>query len=259
MNTSPIGIFDSGIGGLSILKEINRVLPNENTIYLADNKNCPYGNKNISEIIKLSLKNTSVLIKMDCKIIVVACNTATTNAIKKIRNSFSIPIIGIEPAIKPALLNTKTNKIGVLATEMTLTSSLFNQTSNKFSDNIEIIEQIGFGLVDLIEEGGVNTEKTKQLLKSYLDPMLDSNIDQLVLGCTHYHFLVPIIRKIIPKEITIQDPNKVIAKQIKKILNRENLGNPLKNSYKNKVYVNGNTEIIRNIINSNGEVNFLDF
>ena len=89
--------------------------------------------------------------------------------------------------------------------------------------------------------------------------MLDSNIDQLVLGCTHYHFLVPIIRQIIPKEITIQDPNKVIAKQIKKILNRENLGNPLKNSYKNKVYVNGNTEIIKNIINSNGEVNFLDF
>ena len=142
---------------------------------------------------------------------------------------------------------------------MTLTSSLFNQTSNKFSDNIEIIEQIGFGLVNLIEKGDINTKKTKQLLKSYLDPMLDSNIDQLVLGCTHYHFLVPIIRQIIPKEITIQDPNKVIAKQIKKILNRENLENPLKNSYKNKVYVNGNTEIIKNIINSNGEVNFLDF
>jgi glutamate racemase len=136
---------------------------------------------------------------------------------------------------------------------------LFNQTSNKFSDNIEVIEQIGFGLVNLIEKGDINTEKTKQLLKSYLDPMLDSNIDQLVLGCTHYHFLIPIIRQIIPKEITIQDPNKVIAKQIKKILNRENLENPLKNSYKNKVYVNGNTEIIRNIINSNGEVDFLDF
>ena len=147
----------------------------------------------------------------------------------------------------------------MLATEMTLTSSLFNQTSNKFSDNIEIIEQIGFGLVNLIEKGDINTEKTKRLLKSYLDPMLDSNIDQLVLGCTHYHFLIPIIRQIIPKEITIQDPNKVIAKQIKKILNRENLENHLINSYKNKVYVNGNTEIITNIINSNGEVNFLDF
>ncbi len=259
MNNSPIGIFDSGIGGLSILKEINRVLPNENTIYLADNKNCPYGNKNISEIIKLSLKNASVLIEMNCKIIVIACNTATTNAIKEIRNSFSVPVIGIEPAIKPAILNTKTNKIGVLATEMTLTSNLFNQTSSKFSDNIEIIEQIGFGLVNLIEKGNINKENTKQLLKSYIDPMLDSNIDQLVLGCTHYHFLIPIIRQIIPEKITIQDPNKAIAKQIKKILKSENLENSLKSNYKNKVYANGNTEIINTIINSNGEVNSLDF
>ncbi len=196
---------------------------------------------------------------MNCKIIVIACNTATTNAIKEIRNSFSVPVIGIEPAIKPAILNTKTNKIGVLATEMTLTSNLFNQTSNKFSDNIEIIEQIGFGLVNLIEKGNINKENTKQLLKSYIDPMLDSNIDQLVLGCTHYHFLIPIIRQIISEKITIQDPNKAIAKQIKKILKSENLENSLKSNYKNKVYANGNTEIINTIINSNGEVNSLDF
>jgi len=259
MNTQPIGIFDSGIGGLSILKEINRVLPNENTIYLADNKNCPYGDKDTVEIVKLSLKNSSVLIDMNCKIIVVACNTATTNAIKEMRNSFSIPIIGIEPAIKPAILNTKTNKIGVLATEMTLTSDLFNQTSNKFSDKVEIIEQIGYGLVNQIEKGNINTENTRKLLKSYIDPMLDSNIDQLVLGCTHYYFLIPIIRQIITDKITIQDPNKAIAKQIIKILKSKNLENPLKSNYKNKVYANGDAEIIKNTINSNGEVNFLDF
>jgi glutamate racemase len=142
---------------------------------------------------------------------------------------------------------------------MTLTSNLFNQTSNKFSDNIEIIEQIGFGLVNLIEKGDINTENTKQLLKSYIDPMLDSNIDQLVLGCTHYHFLIPIIRQIIPEKITIQDPNKAIAKQIKKILKIENLENILKRNCKNKVYANGDTEVINTIINSNGEVNSLDF
>ena len=259
MNTQPIGIFDSGIGGLSILKEINKVLPNENTIYLADNKNCPYGNKDAIEIVKFSLKNSSVLIDMNCKIIVVACNTATTNAIKEMRNLFSIPIIGIEPAIKPAILNTKTNKIGVLATEMTLTSDLFNQTSNKFSDKVEIIEQIGYGLVNQIEKGNINTENTRKLLKSYIDPMLDSNIDQLVLGCKHYHFLIPIIRQIITEKITIQDPNKAIAKQIIKILKSKNLENSLKSNYKNKIYVNGGTEIIKNTINSNGEVNFLDF
>ena len=144
MNIHPIGIFDSGIGGLSILSEINKMLPNENTIYLADNKNCPYGNKSRKEIIKLSIKNASTLIKMGCKIIVIACNTATTNAIKEIRKSFEIPIIGIEPAIKPALTNTKTGKIGILATEKTLSSNVFNQTSNKFSNNIEIHEQIGY-------------------------------------------------------------------------------------------------------------------
>ena len=259
MNTQPIGIFDSGIGGLSILKEINKVLPNENTIYLADNKNCPYGNKDAIEIVKFSLKNSSVLIDMNCKIIVVACNTATTNAIKEMRNLFSIPIIGIEPAIKPAILNTKTNKIGVLATEMTLTSDLFNQTSNKFSDKVEIIEQIGYGLVNQIEKGNINTENTRKLLKSYIDPMLDSNIDQLVLGCTHYYFLIPIIRQIITEKITIQDPNKAIAKQIIKILKSKNLENSLKSNYKNKVYANGDAEIIKNTINSNGEVNFLDF
>ena len=196
---------------------------------------------------------------MNCKIIVIACNTATTNAIKEIRNSFAVPVVGIEPAIKPAIHNTKTNKIGVLATEMTLTSNLFNQTSKKFSDNIEIIEQTGFGLVNLIEKGNINKENTKQLLKSYIDPMLDSNIDQLVLGCTHYHFLIPIIRQIIPEKITIQDPNKAIAIQTKKILKRRNLENSLNSNFKNKIYANGSTEIINTIINSNGKVYSLDF
>ena len=152
MNANPIGIFDSGVGGLSILKEINKILPNENTIYLADNKNCPYGNQDTSEIIKVSLKNTSSLIKMNCKMVVLACNTATTNAVNEIRKSFTIPIIGIEPAIKPAIMSTKTNKIGVLATERTLTSNLFNQTSYKFSNNVEIYAQIGNGLEDLVEK-----------------------------------------------------------------------------------------------------------
>ena len=257
MNKQPIGIFDSGIGGLSILEEINRILPNENIIYLADNKNCPYGNKENSAIVKLSLKNTSLLIQMNCKIIVVACNTATTNAIKEIRNSFSIPVIGIEPAIKPAILKTKTNKIGVLATEKTLTSSLFNKTSNKLSKKVKIYKQIGYGLVDLIEKGKI--KETRDLLKSQIEPMLKSNIDQLVLGCTHYHFLIPLIKKILPKNINIQDPNEAIARQTKKILTINNIQNSLENKYKNIIYVNGKSEIIKNMIKLNGEVNNLNF
>ena len=259
MNIHPIGIFDSGIGGLSILSEINKMLPNENTIYLADNKNCPYGNKSRKEIIKLSIKNASTLIKMGCKIIVIACNTATTNAIKEIRKSFEIPIIGIEPAIKPALINTKTGKIGILATEKTLSSNVFNQTSNKFSNNIEIHEQIGYGLVEAIENGDLNKNDTKDLLISYLNPMINSNIDQLVLGCTHYHFLIPLIKKIIPKTTHIQNPNQAIVKQIERILNENNLNNTIDNSYKNIIYTNGSEEIIKNMIDLNSEVELLNF
>ena len=259
MNNSPIGIFDSGVGGLSILQEINKMLPNENTIYLADNKNCPYGNQDTSEIIKVSLKNTSSLIKMNCKMVVLACNTATTNAVNEIRKSFSIPIIGIEPAIKPAIMSTKTNKIGVLATERTLTSNLFNETSYKFSNNVEIYATIGNGLEDLVENGDLNKKSTKDLLKLYLDPMINSNIDQLVLGCTHYYFLIPMIKQIIPKRINIQNPNPAIVKQIKKILTKNNLQNTSDNNYKNLVYANGNIDVIKNIVSLNTEVNLLDF
>tara|TARA_B100000029_G_C17603722_1_gene966654 strand:- start:5024 stop:5803 length:780 start_codon:yes stop_codon:yes gene_type:complete len=259
MNTSPIGMFDSGIGGLSILNEINKMLPNENIVYLADNKNCPYGNKSKEEIIKLSIKNTSCLIKMGCKIIVIACNTATTNAVNEIRASFSIPIIGIEPAIKPALLSTKTGVIGVLATEKTLSSNVFYQTSNQHIKNFEIHEQIGFGLVDIIENGDLNKKATKQLLLSYLTPMIDFNIDQLVLGCTHYHFLIPLIKKILPKKINIQNPNQAIVKQIKKMLCENKLENTLDNSCKNIVYANGSTQTIKKTININSEIKLLDF
>src|SRR5690606_19929377 len=140
MNTQPIGLFDSGVGGTSIWKEIHSLLPHENTIYLADSKHAPYGSKSKENIIELSIKNTQYLVDRGCKIIVVACNTATTNAISILRDRFSIPIIGIEPAIKPAALKTKTKAIGILATQGTLSSTLFHQTTDLYSDCIEIVE-----------------------------------------------------------------------------------------------------------------------
>ena len=138
INNNPIGPFDSGIGGTSIWREINELLPNENTIYLADSKNAPYGQKSKEEIIALSIKNTEFLLEQNCKIIVVACNTATTNAIKELRAKYKVPFIGIEPAIKPAALNSKTHTIGILATKGTLNSELFHETSRKFQ-NIKIL------------------------------------------------------------------------------------------------------------------------
>jgi glutamate racemase len=167
-NNNPIGLFDSGIGGTSIWKEIHDLLPNENTIYLADSKNAPYGQKSKEEIIQLSIKNTEYLLNKNCKIIVVACNTATTNAIKVLRANYDVPFIGIEPAIKPAAINSKKNIIGILATQGTLNSELFHQTAEKFQDT-KIIEQIGHGLVSLIEKGEINSKTSSKKMSLDLE------------------------------------------------------------------------------------------
>src|SRR5210317_591573 len=151
MSEQSIGIFDSGVGGTSIWKELHKLLPAENTIYLADSINAPYGHKSKEEIISLCKKNTEFLLKKGCKLIVVACNTATTNAIKILRENYNVPFIGIEPAIKPAALNTQTKAVGILATKGTLSSKLFHKTTNLYSSGIKVIEQVGDGLVELIE------------------------------------------------------------------------------------------------------------
>lgn len=221
-NSQPIGIFDSGLGGLSISKEVIRLLPHESTVYLADSANAPYGEKTKEEIVAFSIKNTELLLKMDCKLIVVACNTATTNAIKILRANYKVPFIGIEPAIKPAALKTKTGVIGVLATKGTLNSDLFLTTSSKFN-HIDIVEVEGENLVKLIESG--NLEETRPLLEQYVSRMLDQGADNIVLGCTHYPFLVPIIKEIIPENITVIDSGYAVAKQTKKILEENQLIN----------------------------------
>ena len=170
-NKKPIGLFDSGVGGTSIWKEVHALLPNESTIYLADSKNAPYGQKTQEEIIELSKKNTAFLLENNCKLIIVACNTATTNAIKVLRATYDIPFIGIEPAIKPAALHSKTQKIGILATQGTLNSELFHQTVALYSD-VKVVEQIGFDLVTLIENGEMHSKRMTQLLNDYLLPGL---------------------------------------------------------------------------------------
>ena len=221
MDNRPIGIFDSGVGGISILNELFKKLRNEKFIYLADNKNCPYGNKSKKIITELSIKNCKELIKLNCKVIVVACNTSTTNSIESLRKVFKCPIIGIEPGIKPAILETKTKKIGVLATEKTLTSDVFLRTQNSNNkEEIKIYEQPGFDLVESLEKGvQIESILFKQKLNKYLFPMIEKNIDHLVLGCTHYNFLKDEIKKIIGDKIKIVDSIMPVVNQTKKILN----------------------------------------
>jgi len=217
-----IGIFDSGIGGTSIWKEIVTLLPNYPTIYLSDSINAPYGERTRQEIIDLCFKNTKALIEAGASIIVVACNTATTNAIGELRDKFDIPFIGIEPAIKPAALASITKTVGILATKGTLNSKLFAETSKNFSD-IHFIEQIGTGLVEHIESGDLESKTLKTLLSSYLQPMLDAKADHIVLGCSHYPYLIPLIKEITGNTIPIIDSGFAVAIQTKRILDQEEI------------------------------------
>jgi len=243
----PIGLFDSGVGGLSIWKEIQQLLPNESTIYLADSTHAPYGALSRDEIIGLSCKNTDFLIDKQCKLIVVACNTATTNAIAVLRESYPIPFIGIEPATKPAAINTRTGKIGILATRGTLVSELFSNTSKKYGGDVTIIETIGEGLVPIIESG--NLEAAKPLLEKYLLPMVREGVDNIVLGCTHYPFLTPLIRELIPPDINIIDSGKAVAEQTKNILEKNNLLNEGGQEGSAVFYTHGDERVIQTFIN----------
>ncbi len=257
-NTKPIGLFDSGIGGTSICTEVNKLLPSENTIYLADSKNAPYGQRSKQQIIELSYKNIDYLLSQNCKLIIVACNTATTNAITELRSKYDVPIIGIEPAIKPATLLTKTAVIGVLATKGTITSELFSNTVKKYSD-IVIVEQIGYGLVKLIEDGKIDHPEMDLLLKQYLHPMIEKGIDTLVLGCTHYPYLIAKIKKILPDSITIIDSGLAVAKQTQKILLEKNLLNTNPERGKHVFYTNKDVEVLKMFVRDQSQVHFLDF
>ncbi len=247
---NPIGVFDSGVGGTSIWREIIQLLPQESSIYLADSKYAPYGAKPKEEIIQLCIKNTEVLLDLGAKIIVVACNTATTNAIEYLRANYEVPFIGIEPAIKPAALQSQNKAIGILATKGTLNSSLFSVTSERYTQEIDVIEVIGTGLVPLIEQGKMDSSEIKELLITYLAPMIKANIDYLVLGCSHYPFLAPIIKEILPYGVTIIDSGEAVAKQTKTVLTQHGLlsKNTIQDHTMHRLYSNARIETLDRIM-----------
>lgn len=262
MNDKPIGIFDSGVGGTSIWKEIQKLMPHESTIYLADSVNAPYGEKSQEDILALSIKNTELLLYKGCKLIVVACNTATTNAISFLRQQYDVPFIGIEPAIKPAALQSKSRKVGVLATKGTLASSLFHSTSENHAAGIEILEQEGSGLVPLIEEGKIQTDVTKRLLQKYLNPMLEEGIDYLVLGCTHYPYLIPVLKEILPENVMIIDSGEAVARQTKAILEKQGLANSDHKNGSHHLFTNSKVNVLEQFlkdVDANLDVKYLDF
>lgn len=258
---NPIGLFDSGVGGTSIWKEIHNLLPLEHTIYLADSANAPYGEKPEEEIRRLSFKNTDKLLEMGSKIIVVACNTATTNAIQQLRSSYNVPFIGIEPAIKPAALNSKSKCIGILATKGTLSSALFARTSDLYSKETKVVEVVGKGLVQAIENGKKDSPDTEKILRELLQPMIASGIDHLVLGCSHYPYLIPVLRKILPENVTIIDSGMAVARQTMVVLQSLDLLADAQQK-RPQFFTNGDPAVLQQLVNSareKFEIQRLDF
>ena len=218
-----IGIFDSGVGGLSIAKAISQLLPRENLVYFADKEFSPYGNKSKDVIQKRTEDIANFLIQQNCKVIVVACNTATVNSINILRTKLSIPIIGVEPAIKPAALQSKTGIIGVLATEQTLASESFQQFTSKYSENISIETKACPQFVSLVESRNHNSKQAHDAAEQYIRPLLLQGCDQIVLGCTHFSFLKTTIKNIVGNEINIIDTAYPVAKEVAKRVQSNNL------------------------------------
>lgn len=218
MENNPIGIFDSGIGGLTVLKELVTELPEEDFVYFADSKNAPYGPRLVEEIIDLSRKIIKFLLSNDCKIIIIACNTATAAAVWQMRKEFKVPIIGLEPAVKPACLKTKTKSVGVLATEGTFRGAHFKNTSEKYKKYVSLHLEIAKELVELAEKGIFSGEHVDAVVEKYITPLKDNNVDQIVLGCTHYPFFRDTIERLAGNEIRIVDSSEAVARRAKDIL-----------------------------------------
>lgn len=220
MNNAPIGVFDSGMGGLSVWKEIVAELPHESTIYFGDGAGCPYGGKSQEEIIRLSDAIVRFFIEKHVKLIVVACNTATAAAIDHLRAKYpDLPFVGMEPAVKVAAERSCTGAIGILATATTLGGRHFRETSERYGDRVRIAPAVGEGFVELVEAGREDSPEAEAAARAAIEPLLAAGIDQLVLGCTHYPFMAPAIEKALAgRAVTLVDPAPAVARRTAEVL-----------------------------------------
>jgi glutamate racemase len=224
MNRQPIGIFDSGIGGLTVARAIVDLLPSESFLYFGDTARVPYGTRSADDIRAFSEDISHYLINQGCKAIVVACNTATAAALNHLREQWpDIPFIGMEPAVKPGAKATRSGVVGVMATAGTFSSQRYAQLMERYASEVQLIENPCLGLVEQIEQGALDTPETVALLRSILLPMLDQGADTIVLGCTHYPFVQPLIQEIVGSAVTVINPAPAVAKQLKRVLNKQSL------------------------------------
>ena len=222
--TAPIALFDSGVGGLSVLRHIRAQLPHESVVYVADQAHVPYGPRPMAEIVQLSRAITRFLLSQQAKIVVIPCNTASAAALHDLRKQFpQMKFVGMEPAVKPAAQQTQSGKVGVLATMQTLSSERYASLMHRFAGHVNVLDNPCVGLVDLIEAGAVNEPDTKHLLQSCLQPMLAAGVDTVVLGCTHYPCVSPLIAEIVGTAVTIIDPAPAVARQTVRVLTQMQL------------------------------------
>ena len=222
MNNSPIGVYDSGLGGLSVWRELCRMLPDESLIYLGDGKNCPYGGRPREDIERFAEEAVSYLVGRGVKMVVVGCNTATTAAIDHLRAKWpNLPIVGLEPAVKPACLNSVTRRIAVLATKHSLQSDMFLRTAARYADDVEVLKVVGEEFVEIVEAGEEHSERADVAVRRVVEPLLDRGIDYIVLGCTHYPFLRPNIERVIGHiDIKVIDSGEAVARRVEWLLER---------------------------------------
>ncbi|WP_394754611.1 glutamate racemase [Crenothrix sp.] len=220
MHKNPIGVFDSGVGGLSVLREIRKLLPEEDLLYVADSAHAPYGDKSKEYILERSATIMDFFVSRNVKAIVVACNTATGAAVKELRPKYNVPMIAMEPAVKPASERSQTGIIGVLATHRTIDSNNFQILFARFAGQVKIITQACPGLVEQVELGYLDSHKIRALLSQYIQPLVAKNVDFIVLGCTHYPFLAPIIQEIAGASVTVIDSGAAIARELKSRLEK---------------------------------------
>ncbi len=248
-NTNPIGVFDSGVGGLSVLRAMREQMPHEHVIYFGDQGHVPYGPRSMAEIQKFSEDITRFLLEHNSKLIVVACNTASAAALKYLREKFpAVPFVGMEPAVKPAAESTKTGRVGVLATPATFQGALYASVVERFGAGVELFQHTCPGLVNQIENGELNTRSTRAILEDALYPMLEKNIDTVVLGCTHYPFVIPLIQDIAGKNVRVIDPAPAVARQAKRLLESRGLVNTASASGEIRFFTSGEARAMKSAL-----------
>ena len=255
----PVGVFDSGVGGLSVFRAIRQQLPNESLLYFGDQGHVPYGPRPMQEVRKFSEAITRFFLDLGAKLIVVACNTASAAALHSLRQTFpDILFVGMEPAVKPAAEITRTGVVGVLATPATFQGALYSSVVERFAGNVTLLQNTCPGLVQQIERGALDGIETRAILESALHPMLNRGIDTIVLGCTHYPFVIPLIQDIVGPDVRVIDPAPAVARQVVRLLDLAGSRAARQISEISRFFTSGEviqfTNLLTNLINETGEV-----